>query len=130
MIVADTDVLIDFLAGHEPAAGRVALEIERAQLRTTAVTRVELLVGARTNRQLRDIQLLLGAIPTLPLDEPAADRAAEVKRHLDRQGVSIGMADALIAGIVLAHDAILLTRNARHFGRVPGLVLSMMADER
>ena len=26
MIVADTDVLIDFLAGREPAAGRVALE--------------------------------------------------------------------------------------------------------
>ena len=94
------------------------------------MTRVELLVGARTRRQLHDVQVLLSAIQTLPLDEPAADRAAEVKRHLDREGQSIGMADSLIAGIVLAHDAILLTRNARHFGRVPGLVLSMMANER
>ena len=27
MIIADTDVLIDFLAGGDPAAGRVAAEL-------------------------------------------------------------------------------------------------------
>ena len=42
-IIADTDVLIDFLAGHEPSASRIALELERGDLRTTAVTRFELL---------------------------------------------------------------------------------------
>jgi tRNA(fMet)-specific endonuclease VapC len=128
MMVADTDVLIDFLAGREPSAGRVALEFERGDLRTTAVTRVELLAGARTARQQRSVSALLEALPTLPLDEAAADHAAEVKRALDRQGAAIGMADALIAGIVLAHGGMLLTRNTRHFARVPGLSLSRMAD--
>jgi predicted nucleic acid-binding protein len=36
------------------------------------------------------------------------------------------MADSLIAGIVLAHHGVLLTRNRRHFERVPGLSLGRM----
>jgi len=51
MIVADTDVLIDFLGGHDPAAARIAVELERGDLRTTAITRFELLSGAKTSEQ-------------------------------------------------------------------------------
>jgi predicted nucleic acid-binding protein len=129
MMIADTDVLIDFLAGREPAAGRIALELEAGGLRTTAVTRVELLAGARSARQEGKVRALLDSMPALPLDEPAADRAAKVRRDLDGAGLSIGMGDALIAGIVLAHRGTLLTRNARHFRRVPGLALSTLAGE-
>ena len=121
MMVADTDVLIDFLEGRSPAADRVALELDRGQLRTTVVSRFELLAGAKTAPQQKLVGELLAALPALPLDDPAADRAAEVRRGLERDGAGIGMADSLIAGIVLLHDGILLTRNRRHFERVPGL---------
>ncbi|MGH9783330.1 MAG: VapC toxin family PIN domain ribonuclease, partial [Terriglobia bacterium] len=63
MTIADTDVLIDFMAGHEPAARRVALELERGSLRTTVVTRFELFCGARNARQEADIRQLLAAVP-------------------------------------------------------------------
>jgi predicted nucleic acid-binding protein len=33
------------------------------------------------------------------------------------------MADSLIAGIAVAHDAALFTRNGKHFARVPDLQL-------
>jgi predicted nucleic acid-binding protein len=36
------------------------------------------------------------------------------------------MADSLIAGIVVAHHGVLLTRNRRHFDRVPELPLGRM----
>jgi hypothetical protein len=39
MMIADTDVLIDYLQGRGGAAERIALELERAQLYTTAVSR-------------------------------------------------------------------------------------------
>ncbi|OFW36961.1 MAG: hypothetical protein A3J28_03095 [Acidobacteria bacterium RIFCSPLOWO2_12_FULL_60_22] len=123
MIVADTDVLIDFLAGRNPGAEHVALELARGLLRTTAVTRFELLSGARNTRQENTIRQLLAAIPTLSLDQPAADLAARVRRNLQKAGESVGMADSLIAGIVLLHGATLLTRNRRHFERVSGLRL-------
>jgi predicted nucleic acid-binding protein len=121
MIVADTDVLIDFLAGRDPGAELVTAELNRGDLRTTSVTRFELLAGARTTRQENTIRELLAAVPALALDEEAADRAAEIQRGLQSSGESIGMADSLIAGIVLSHGATLLTRNRRHFARVTGL---------
>lgn len=126
MIVADTDVLIDFLEDVAPAAGRVARELEHGGLATTAVTRFELLAGARTERQQRVCAELLAALRCLPLDERAADRAAEVRRGLETHGMAIGMGDSLIAGIVLAHQGILLTRNRRHFERIPDLALGAL----
>ncbi len=124
MIVADTDVLIDFLA-HKGLAERVAFELERGDLRTTAISRFELMAGARSVRQQAAVLDLLEALPTLPLDQAAADDAARVRRDLEAKGEGIGMADSLIAGIVRHHGGILLTRNRRHFGRVDGLTLSV-----
>ena len=127
MMIADTDVLIDFLQGNNPTADRIALELERGQLRTTAVTRFELLAGARSARQEKLIIELLGALPCLSLDAAAADRAADVRRTLERKGEGIGMGDSLIAGITLVHRGVLLTRNRQHFERVPGLALGTFA---
>jgi tRNA(fMet)-specific endonuclease VapC len=128
-IVADTDVLIDFLNGHEPSASRIALELEHGMLATTAVSRFELLAGANSARQQKLVRALLDAVPTLPLDAEAADRAAEVRRSLEKQGTPVGMGDSLIAGIVLANQGLLLTRNTKHFGHVRGLRISGRFDE-
>jgi predicted nucleic acid-binding protein len=127
MMVADTDVLIDYLAGQEPAAGRIALELEHGHLHTTAVTRAELLRGARLPRQRTAVATLLEALDTLPLDAVAADRAGAIARELDSAGQSVAMADALIAGIVMVNEGVLLTRNQRHFVRIAGLRLSALA---
>ena len=128
MMVADTDVLIDFRENRAPAANRIALELDRGQLRTTVITRFELLAGAKTPRQLKLVGELLAALPCLPLDEPGADAAAEIRRTLERDGAGIGMADSLIAGIVVVHRGVLLTRNRRHFERVPGLPLGRIGQ--
>ena len=125
MMIADTDVLIDYLQG-KGAADRIALEIEHAQLYTTAVTRFELLAGVRSARQEKLVIELLDALSCLPLDSTAADRAAEIRRSLERRGQPIGMGDSLIAGITVANKGVLLTRNREHFQRVPGLALSIL----
>lgn len=123
MIVADTDVLIDYLSGRGPVADRISVELERGRLATTVITRFELLSGAKGARQERSIRDLLDGLTTLILDRDAADVAATVRRRLQELGSGIGMGDSLIAGIVLLHDGILLTRNCRHFERVEGLHL-------
>lgn len=123
MIVADTDVLIDFLRGREPGAEAVASALEAGLLQTTVVSCFELLSGARTGREREVVERLLDRIPVRALDRDAARRAAEVRRNLEQAGVAIGMADSLIAGIALGHNSSLLTRNRRHFERVPSLSL-------
>jgi tRNA(fMet)-specific endonuclease VapC len=130
MMIADTDVLIDFLQGKGSTAERIALELGQAQLHTTVVTRFELLAGVRSARQEKLVMELLDALPCLPLDTSAADRAAEVRRSLERRGQWIGMGDSLIAGITLANGGVLLTRNRQHFERVPGLALGGVFDRR
>ena len=123
MIVADSDVLIDFLRGAEPIASLVSEFISRGTLATTVVNQFELESGARSARERNAVDALLGGLQVVPLDPRSATRAAETRRSLESAGEPIGMADYLIAGVCLAQDLRLLTRNVRHFGRVPGLVL-------
>ncbi len=123
MIVADTDVLIDFLTGTDPGATTVMDYLERGVLWITVITLFELLCGVRSTKQERTIQQLLEALPALPLDETSADLAATIRRDLRARGSDIGMADCLIAGIVMEKGGMLLTRNRRHFEEVDGLEL-------
>jgi len=123
MTVADTDVLIDYLAGKGEAEA-VEFWLQRGALRTTVITRFELLSGASAPKQKARIIQLLEAIPSLVLDDNAADAASEIRRSLEQAGSSIGMADSLVAGIVTSAGGAMLTRNRKHFERVPGLRLA------
>lgn len=91
MTVADTDVLIDYLADRRDAS-QVATELANGSLRTTVVSRFELLSGAQNPRQLSSIVDFLAAVPSLILDEESVDRAAEIHRFLENTGQRIGMA--------------------------------------
>ena len=124
MIVADTDVLIDFLEHRQPGAWRVRRALLEDGVTTTSISRFELLAGARNETSRAAALRLLDAVPCLSVDARAADCAADVRRGLAEVGRDIGTADTLIAGAVLSRGAQLLTRNRRHFERVPGLVLA------
>jgi tRNA(fMet)-specific endonuclease VapC len=121
VILADTDVLIDYLAGAEPVRSQIRGYAEADRLQTSAVTCFELLSGAGEGKRGDAIRQLLAAIPVLPLDREAAASAAEVRRELDLSGQPIGMGDSLIAGIALAHGLPVFTRNTRHFERLANL---------
>jgi tRNA(fMet)-specific endonuclease VapC len=58
------------------------------------------------------------AAPVLPFDAAAGS----VYDDLRRQRVRIATMDLRIAAIALSRGLILLTRNVRDFGKVPGLV--------
>lgn len=124
MIIADTDVLIDFLKGAKPYADRVELELKTGAFATTAITVFELLSGARTDRQRKAIDALLAAMTILPFGPQEAETAAKLRGQLEAEGQTIGMADFMIASICLERSSILLTRNLKHFSRVPGLKIS------
>jgi tRNA(fMet)-specific endonuclease VapC len=123
LIIADTDVLIDYLAGTEPVAEQVKAYAVADSLQTTAITCFELLSGARDSKRGDRVRRLVAAIPVIPLDREAAARAADVRQKLARSGVSIGMADSLIAGVALVSGLPLFTRNRKHFENVEGLHL-------
>jgi tRNA(fMet)-specific endonuclease VapC len=128
MIIADTDVLIDFLRGRGGGAKRVALELETRSFGTTAINAFELRSGARTAKQKAAIDGLLDAMTLLSFGPEEAQVAAELRRQLESQGLAIGMADYMIAAICVVNGGVLLTRNRKHFERVEGLKLSHVTD--
>lgn len=123
LVVADTDVVIDFLRGGEPGASALRGPLSEDRLRFTAVTAFELRVGTDFLDRRRDIVSLLAG-RTLPLDALAAIRGGEVYARLRQAGEEIGIKDSLQAGICLRYELELLTRNIAHFRRVLGLRLA------
>jgi predicted nucleic acid-binding protein len=128
LILADTDVLIDFLVGAQPVKNQIVQYIKSERLQTTAITCFELLSGADQSKRGHAVRQLLAALNVLPLDREAARQAAEVRRTLGRAGQTIGMGDSLIAGIALAHNLPLFTRNRAHFERVEKLELVKVGE--
>lgn len=122
LVVVDTDLLIDYLRSRGPGAGLVRSLLVAHRLRLTAVTGFELRVGADFLDRREDI-LRLFRSRTVALDLASALRGGAVAASLRGQGLDIGFADCLQAGICLRHDLPLATRNRRHFGRVTGLRL-------
>ena len=124
MIIADSDVLIDFLRGHGEGAGRVAVELKTGSFATTAITLFEIRCGAHSARQRKSVDALLAAMTILPFGSEEARIAADLRQELEREGQPIGMADYMIAAVCISNSAILLTRNRKHFSRIKNLKLS------
>jgi len=124
MMVADSDVLIDYLCGRLPWAERIRIEIDTGHLATTAISYFELSSGAKSAADQEKVACLLAALTVLPVTFAASQRAANARCALAARGEGIGMADSLIAGVCLANSGVLLTRNLDHFGRVPDLKIS------
>lgn len=123
MILADTDVLIDYLRGIQPIATRIRQYAQDNRLRTSVVSCFELLSGAGSDKHGDNVRQLVATTPVLPLDLESAAHAAGVRRSLMEKGFSIGMGDSLIAGTALANRLPLFTRNQKHFQNVEGLHL-------
>jgi tRNA(fMet)-specific endonuclease VapC len=128
LVVADTDVLVDFFRGRGPGVELVRSLIVESRLRLTAVTVFELRVGTDFLDR-RDRIMRICRSRTLPLDLRSALRGGEVASTLRQRGQDIGFADCLQAGICLRYGMPFATRNRRHFERVDGLELVDLAAE-
>ena len=92
----------------------------------SAITISELEFGARYGGRYEEEMSLIRGL-TAPFERYAYDavegpeRYGDVREHLERRGISIGALDTLIAAHALSLGATLVSNNAAHFSRVPGL---------
>lgn len=113
-VLLDSDVVIWHLRGRAEVTALVADLARRSRLGVSAITRAEVLQGARPN-ELAATSRFLDACETLPVDAPVADLAAELVRDQRAKGATIHLPDALIAATALALHLPLYTCNARHY---------------
>jgi tRNA(fMet)-specific endonuclease VapC len=124
MFALDTNTLIYFFKQEGQVAAHLQ-GVSASQVHIPALVLFELEYGilrsTRPDLQRRGIDAALRAYQVLPFDANAAKAAARVKHTLEVAGTPIGHSDQLIAGIALANNKTLITRNTREFERVPGL---------
>ena len=72
---------------------------------------------------LDGFRAFLSDFAILPVTEPIVEQFARLRATLCRQGQRIPDMDLLIAATAIAEDLVLITRNVRHFARLPDLQL-------
>jgi len=125
LILLDTNVVSALMLTVPDARITAWLDVQpRNSVWTTSVTLYEIQFGiallepGRKQLDLREkLQRMLTIIKNriLPFDAAAATEASAVAARQRRAGRSVEVRDVQIAGIALATQSVLATRNTRHF---------------
>ena len=127
MVCLDTSVLVALIRKDQAAIDGLTAEAERGgTVSTTMVNVCELYSGAygskNPQKELAKVQDLVSNLGLLELDAGAAKRYGELVNDATLKRAPIGDFDLIIASIALEQEEKLVTRNVKHFSRVPGLV--------
>lgn len=122
----DSDWLIDVLIGF-PAAIAAIDRLSDQDLGVSIVAygeRFEGAFGAPDPRgELAHFRRFLDRFTTVPLTDPVMEEFARIRSQLRRRRQLIPDMNLLIAATAIHHDLTLVTRNRRHFERIPELKL-------
>jgi len=133
MNILDTDMVRLFQEGNAKVVKRANSE---SQLNISIVTKAEMLRGrveyllkAATSQQVQEAQFwlektesFLNTMNVFAFDSTALAELDKLRKM--KKVKNIGLPDLMIASIVLAQKATLITRNDKHFGVVPGLLIA------
>ena len=124
MFALDTNTVIHLFKG----AGRVGerlLGTPPQQVTIPSLVVYEFEVGILKSidpvKRRQQFSALLAQVRVLPFTQVEAERAAQIRTALEAKGEGIGPLDTLIAGVAIASQATLVTRNVREFSRAEGL---------
>jgi len=127
-LVLDTGVLIAHLRSLPGVKEYLRRLASQATLLVSAVTVVEIWQGAKP-AEFNNTRALFEALTVIPLDEKLAVRAGQLAGELRRSGLTIGLADVVIAATALEAEAPVITTNPKHFQPVPGLEVRDLHEE-
>jgi tRNA(fMet)-specific endonuclease VapC len=122
----DTSVLIDITRDSQEAQRAAESALAEGAV-TTELNAFELFSGAHhrgvpVRREMEAAGIALRGLDILPLTRAAALKGAAIVSLLRSRGQDMGALDILVAAITLAHGIdTIVTRDAAHFRRVPGL---------
>lgn len=121
----DTDVMVDLLRGKDPVPHSILSD----GVIVSIISKAELLYGAhkseRVEKNLDNVVNLFRdwEISVVTLEDSIIDIFAKLKTRLEKEGKRLDDFDLLIAATALAFDLELVTRNTKHFARIPRLKL-------
>ncbi len=126
MVCLETDFLVALIRKDADAITKLRKLVESGErLTTTPINAAELFKGAylseKVEENLKKVRGIFARLDILEFNLSATEIFGKVSAELEREGKPVGVMDALIASVALAHNERIVTRNIKHFGRIKGL---------
>ena len=126
MILLDTNTCIYIINNRPPEVLEYFRSYKAGEVGISSIAASELAYvvaksGSMKNRKALD--MFLAPLQILPFDSECLWFYAEIRASLEKNGLSIGPMDTLIAAQALSIDGTLVTNNLKEFSRVPKLKL-------
>lgn len=114
LYLVDTSVWIPFFRPKtaKPLRDRIDELLRARSAAVNGMIRLELLAGARGDKEFQDLQATLGLIINLSWPEELWDKAASLGFRLRRQGLTFSTPDLVVATSALEHHAVLVHADA------------------
>jgi len=117
--LVDTDIAIDFLRRQDYARKLLESWASRGLLAISTITHLEIYHGMKDSEEEATNAFLNGLL-SVPVDVSIARGAGRLLGRLRSKGITVGIADAIIAATTLELNVPLLTNNTDHYP-FPGL---------
>ncbi len=122
--LVDSDWVADYLKGRAPAI-QLLDSLVGDGMALSIVTYAELLEGIYHGHDPAHsegvFRRFLQGVPVLGVTKRIAERYARISGELRAQGLLIPPPDLFIAATAIQRELVLVTRNRRHFERIPGV---------
>lgn len=121
-VLIDTSVWIEYLRAQKRApdqalSARVTALLRQGKAALAGLIVAELIVGAKTDREVKVIEDLAEVCLMLPDNADTWRAAARMGYALKRKGLSVPLFDCLIAQLALTHSCKVFTLD-KHFGHI------------
>ena len=126
MILLDTNTCIYIINNRPPNVLEKFRKYKAGEVGISSIAASELAYGVAKSGSLKNrkaLEMFLAPLQILPFDSQCLWFYADLRASLEKQGLSIGPMDALIAAHALSMEGTLVTNNVKEFVRVPKLKL-------
>jgi len=121
MIIADSNVWIDYLNRSDSPSGESLSELLKAQrIVLTGQVLAEVLQGAHDIEEFDRLASLMDGVPYIETTRKTWIKAATISARLRANGQLIPLSDVIIAAVAIEEGHEVFSRD-HHFQRVPGL---------
>lgn len=124
----DTSILIELLRENNLAWDIINFH-KKEEILTSSICEAEMYAGIYREKEekipmkKKIFQEFISQFEVVPFSSEQADIAGRIKAELSLAGMNIDDFDVLIAAAAITNDAILLTKNVKHFSRIKNLLV-------
>lgn len=126
MILLDTNTCIYIINNRPPNVLEKFRKYKAGEVGISSIAASELAYGVAKSGSIKNrkaLDMFLAPMQILPFDSQCLWFYADLRASLEKQGLSIGPMDSLIAAHALSIEGTLVTNNIKEFMRVPKLKL-------